>query len=72
MRERFLVKLSINNHIVGLVRKNHIIRTYLMYHAADVFQLFIKASGGWVKIKLKLSRLHVSDTCVAHGIELQL
>ena len=28
------VKLSINNHIVGLVNKNHIIRTRLMYHAA--------------------------------------
>ena len=28
------VKLSINNHIVGLVHKNHIIRTRLMYHAA--------------------------------------
>ena len=25
---------SINNHIVRLVHKNHIIRTYLMYHAA--------------------------------------
>ena len=50
------VKLSINNHIVGLVHKNHIMRTRLMYHAAckvefqpltvvltaDVFQLFIK------------------------------
>ena len=30
----FCVKLSINNHIVGLVHKNHIIRTCLMYHAA--------------------------------------
>ena len=28
------VKLSINNHIVRLVHKNHIIRTCLMYHAA--------------------------------------
>ena len=28
------VKLSINNHIVRLVHKNHIIRTRLMYHAA--------------------------------------
>ena len=28
------VKLSKNNHIVGLVHKNHIIRTWLMYHAA--------------------------------------
>ena len=50
------VKLGINNHIVGLVHKNHIIRTHLMYHAAckvefqpftvvltaDVFQLFTK------------------------------
>ena len=27
-------KLSINNHIVGLVHKNHIIRTCLMYNAA--------------------------------------
>ena len=32
--ERFFVKLSINNHIVGLVHKNRIIRTCLMYHAA--------------------------------------
>ena len=30
----FRVKLSINNHIVRLVHKNHIIRTCLMYHAA--------------------------------------
>ena len=30
----FFVKLSINNHIVGLVHKKHIIRTCLMYHAA--------------------------------------
>ena len=28
------VKLSINNHIVRLVHKKHIIRTCLMYHAA--------------------------------------
>ena len=36
-RTIFSVKLSINNHIVGLVHKNHtvlIIRTRLMYHAA--------------------------------------
>ena len=33
-RTIFCVKLSINNHIVGLVRKKHIIRTRLMYHAA--------------------------------------
>ena len=35
-RERFLVKLSINNHIVGLLilHKKHIMRTCLMYHAA--------------------------------------
>ena len=34
-RGRFLVKLSINNHIVGLliVHKKHIMRTCLMYHA---------------------------------------
>ena len=30
-RTIFCVKLSINNHIVGLVHKNHIIRTRLMY-----------------------------------------
>ena len=30
----FCVKLSINNHIVGLVHKNHIMRTRLMHHAA--------------------------------------
>ena len=30
----FKIKLSINDHIVGLVHKNHIIRTCLMYHAA--------------------------------------
>ena len=29
-----MCKLSINNHIVGLVHKNHVIRTRLMYHAA--------------------------------------
>ena len=34
IRTIFCVKLSINNHIVGLVHKNHIIRTRLMYHAA--------------------------------------
>ena len=28
----FYVKLSINNHIVRLVHKNHIIQTCLMYH----------------------------------------
>ena len=28
------VKLRVNNHIVGLVHKNHIIRTCLRYHAA--------------------------------------
>ena len=33
-RTIFCVKLSINNHIVGLVHKNHIIRMRLMYHAA--------------------------------------
>ena len=33
-RERYFVKLSINNHIVGLVHKKHTIRTCLMYHAA--------------------------------------
>ena len=33
-RTIFCVKLSINNHIVGLVHKNHILRTRLMYHAA--------------------------------------
>ena len=33
-RTIFCVKLSINNHIVRLVHKNHIIRTCLMYHAA--------------------------------------
>ena len=33
-RTIFCVKLSINNHIVGLVHKNHIIRTCLMNHAA--------------------------------------
>ena len=33
-RTTFCVKLSINNHIVGLVHKNHIVRTRLMYHAA--------------------------------------
>ena len=26
--------MSINNHIVGSVHKNHIIRTWMMYHAA--------------------------------------
>ena len=33
---------SLNNHIVGLVHKKHIIRTRLMYHAAckDEFQPF--------------------------------
>ena len=54
-RTIFCLKLSINDHIVGLVHKNHIIRTRLMYHAsckievqpfkrlysADVFQLNI-------------------------------
>ena len=54
-RTIFCLKVSINNHIVGLVHKNHIIRTRLMYHAAckvefqpfkrlcsaDVFQLLI-------------------------------
>ena len=54
---RHRVKLSINNHIEGLVHKNHVMRTCLMYHAAckvefqiiqtvvltaDIFQLFIK------------------------------
>ena len=29
-----LCKLRINSHIVGLVHKNHSIRTCLMYHAA--------------------------------------
>ena len=36
-RTIFCVKLSIDNHIVGLVHKNHmvlIIRTRLIYHAA--------------------------------------
>ena len=33
-RTIFGVKLSINDHIVRLVHKNHIIRTCLMYHAA--------------------------------------
>ena len=33
-RTIFCVKLSINNHIVRLVHKNHIIRRCLMYHAA--------------------------------------
>ena len=35
-RTIFCVKLSINNHIVGLVHKKHtsIVRTCLMYHAA--------------------------------------
>ena len=33
-RTIFCLKVSINNHIVGLVHKNHIIRTRLMYHAA--------------------------------------
>ena len=58
--QTFCVKLSINNHIVGLVHKNDIIRTCLMKHAAckeswvstiqtivltaDVFQLFILRS----------------------------
>ena len=31
-RTIFCVKLSINNHIVRLVHKNHIIQTCLMYH----------------------------------------
>ena len=41
----FCAKLSINNHIVGLVHKNHIIRTCLMYHAACKveFQPFTKS-----------------------------
>ena len=30
----FFVKLSLNDHVVGLVRKKHIIQTCLMYHAA--------------------------------------
>ena len=53
----FCVKLNINNHIVRLVHKKHIIRTCLMYHHSlqswvstvqtvvltdDVFQLLIK------------------------------
>ena len=33
-RTTIFVKLSINKHIVGLVHKNHVIRTCLMYHAA--------------------------------------
>ena len=33
-RTIFCVKLSINNHIVVLVHKNHIIQTCMMYHAA--------------------------------------
>ena len=33
-RTRADVKLSINNYIVGLVNKNHVIRTRVMYHAA--------------------------------------
>ena len=52
-----LCRTGISNHTVGLVHKNHMIRTCLMYHAAckvelstiqtvmltaDVFQLFIK------------------------------
>ena len=54
---------SINNHIVGLVHKKHIIRMSLMYHAdckvefqpfktvvltAEVFQVFIKYSKNWL------------------------
>ena len=35
----FCVERSINDHIVGLVHKNHIIRTYLMYHAACKVEL---------------------------------
>ena len=54
----FLCETEYNNHIVGLVHKNHINRTCLMYHAAckvefqplkrsysqlaDVFHLFIQ------------------------------
>ena len=33
-RTIFCVELSINNHIVGLIHKSHIMRTCLMYHAA--------------------------------------
>ena len=37
-RTIFCVKLSINNHIVGLVHENHIMRTRLMYHVACKFE----------------------------------
>ena len=33
-RTIFCVKLSINNHIVSLIHKSHIMRTCLMHHAA--------------------------------------
>ena len=65
-RTIFCVKLSINNHIVGLVHKIRIIRTCLMYHAAckvefqpfkqvvltaDVFQLPQKVHIVYFKLK---------------------
>ena len=46
-RKRFFVKLSINNHIGGLIhKKKHIIRTCLMYHAAWKTLLGFNHSNG--------------------------
>ena len=39
-------------------------RNEYLYYSSFLFVFFI-SSGGWVKIKLKLPHLHVSDTCVS-------
>ena len=63
--ERFFVKLSINNHIVGLVHKNRIIRTCLMYHAAYKveFQRF-KRSYSQLTFLNFFIKYHKSHWCV--------
>ena len=60
----FCVKLSIYNHIVRLVHKNHIIRTRLMYHAACKveFQPFKRSYSQLTFFNLKKKKKN--STCI--------
>ena len=61
----FISQPSINNHIVGLVHKNRIIRTCLMYHAAYKveFQRF-KRSYSQLTFLNFFIKYHKSHWCV--------
>ena len=59
---------SVRKHILRRAapgRRSAVPSCSLSRHSGVFCFCFFQSSGGWVKIKLKLSHFHVSDTCVS-------